>query len=118
MSKKQLPTLIKKLLKIKILNNPFSRADKQREDAIKLLEEAKTSNEIAKEAVAQGDGTLKEANDTYHILSGFSNKVSESSVSAEAAMKVVPNIEAEIANSEEMIRDAERVSLDSNNYFY
>lgn len=75
-----------------------------------MLEEAKTSNAIAKEAVAQGDGTLKEANATYQVLSGFQNKVAESSVSAEAAMKVVPHIEAEIANSEEMIRDAERVS--------
>lgn len=92
----------------------FYRADKQLEDAVKLLEEAKTSNEIAKEAVAQGDGTLKEANATYHILSGFQNKVAESSISAEAAKKIVPQIEAEIANSEEMIRDAERVSKGSN----
>lgn len=75
-----------------------------------MLDEAKTSNEIAKEAVAQGDATLKEANDTYHILSGFQNKVSDSHVSAEAAMKIVPDIQAEIAHSEEMIRDAERVS--------
>ena len=93
------------------------RADKQRDDAVKLLEEAKISNAIAKEAVAQGDGTLKEANATYHILAGFQNKVSESSVSAEAAMKIVPEIEAEIANSEEMIRDAERVSGNCPSYF-
>lgn len=67
------------------------------------------SNQIAKEAVAQGDATLKEANHTYHILAGFQAKVSESSVSADAAMKVVPNIETEIANTEEMILEAERV---------
>lgn len=60
--------------------------------------------------MAEGDGTLKEANSTYHILSGFQNKVSESRVSAEAAKKIVPNIREEIANSEAMIQGAERVS--------
>lgn len=88
-----------------------SRADKQREDAVKLLEEVKTSNEIAKEAVAQGDATLKEANNTYQVLSGFQNKVSESSGSAEAALKTVPHIETEIYATEDMINEADRVSL-------
>lgn len=76
---------------------------------MKLLEDAKTSNEIAKEAVAQGDGTLKEANATYQILSGFQTKVSESSISAEAAMKIVPNIREEIDHSDMLIREAEQV---------
>lgn len=75
-----------------------------------MMESAKTSNAIAKEAVAQGDGILKEAKSTYDILSGFQNKVEESSGSAEAALRLVPDIEMEIANSEEMIREAERVS--------
>lgn len=88
----------------------YSRADKQREDAVKLLEEVKTSNEIAKEAVMQGDATLKDANSTYHILSGFQNKVTESSGSAEAALSSVPHIEAEILNTERMIQETDMVS--------
>lgn len=42
----------------------------QQDDAIKLLEHLNFINNNAKEAVSLGDGTLKEANDTYQTLTG------------------------------------------------
>lgn len=48
---------------------PF-RSDGVLEEGIRLLEDMTTINKNAKEAVSLGDGTLKEANDTYETLTG------------------------------------------------
>lgn len=48
-----------------------NRANEQQEEAIKLLEHLKYIYTNAKEAVALGDGTLREANNTYHTLAGL-----------------------------------------------
>lgn len=48
----------------------------QQDEAIKLLEHLNFINKNAKEAVALGDGTLKEANDTYQTLTGKTKLIS------------------------------------------
>lgn len=75
-----------------------------------MLEEVKTSHQVAKEAVAQGDGTLEEAKQTYDILSGFQSKVAESSANAKLSLETVPDIERQIVNTEETVRNADRVT--------
>lgn len=47
----------------------------QQEEALKVLETLQHIHATAKEAVALGDGTLKEAKNTYETLAGkhFSN---------------------------------------------
>ena len=82
----------------------------QKDDALKVLEEVKTSHQIAKEAVAQGDGTLKEAQETYKLLSGFQAKVADSSASADLALQTVPGIEKQIAETEESVHNTNAVS--------
>lgn len=52
---------------------PF-RSDGVLEDGFRLLEHMTIINKNAKEAVALGDGTLKEANDTYETLTGKKQK--------------------------------------------
>lgn len=47
------------------------RSNSQQEEAIQLLEHVKTMHTTAQEAVALGDGTLKEANNTYNTLAGL-----------------------------------------------
>lgn len=47
------------------------RSNVQQEEAISLLEHLKGVYTTAQEAVALGDGTLKEANNTYHTLAGI-----------------------------------------------
>lgn len=42
----------------------------QQDEAVKLLEHLNYIHTTAKEAVALGDGTLKEANNTYNTLAG------------------------------------------------
>lgn len=48
---------------------PF-RSNEGLEAGIRLLEDATKINEQAKQAIALGDGTLKEANETYETLTG------------------------------------------------
>lgn len=55
---------------------PF-RSDGVLEEGIRLLEDMTTINKNAKEAVSLGDGTLKEANDTYETLTGKNNNRNE-----------------------------------------
>lgn len=47
------------------------RSNEELEDGIRLLEHLAFINKNAKEAVSLGDGTLKEANDTYETLTGM-----------------------------------------------
>lgn len=46
-------------------------AMQQQDEAIKLAEHLNFINANAKEAVALGDNTLKDANNTYHTLAGM-----------------------------------------------
>lgn len=46
------------------------RANLQQEEALLMLEHVKTMHTTAVEAVSLGDGTLKEANNTYNTLAG------------------------------------------------
>lgn len=46
------------------------RSQVQQDEAVKLLEHLNYIYTTAKEAVALGDGTLKEANNTYNTLAG------------------------------------------------
>lgn len=48
-----------------------SRSIEEQDEAIKLMEHLTFINSNAKEAVALGDGTLKEANNTYQTLAGI-----------------------------------------------
>lgn len=52
-------------------HSPNLRSNAQQEEAISLLEHLKGVYTTAQEAVALGDGTLKEANNTYHTLAGI-----------------------------------------------
>lgn len=49
----------------------FFRSIEEQDEAIKLMEHLTFINRNAKEAVALGDGTLKEANNTYQTLAGI-----------------------------------------------
>lgn len=71
------------------------------------MEDAK---ELAVKAVAEGDGTLKKANFTYHTLSGFKNQVDESKQKAADALESVPSIKRQIDNAIELIANSEAVS--------
>lgn len=82
-------------------------------EAIRLLEHLQTIHTTAKEAVALGDGTLKEANNTYHILAGFQNQVQQSSESAKLALATVPGIEQQIQDAQKTVEEAESVSKNS-----
>lgn len=112
--------------KIHSLNN---RSNAQQEDAISLLEHLKGVYTTAQEAVALGDGTLKEANNTYHTLAGdikiihntqhfhkilldpagFQSQVQQSSESANLALKTVPGIEKQIQEAQNTVHAAEDV---------
>lgn len=48
----------------------IERSIVQQEEALRTLENLKEIHRNAKEAVALGDGTLKEANNTYHTFAG------------------------------------------------
>lgn len=87
-----------------------SSSNEQQEEAIKLLEHLQFIHTTAKEAVALGDGTLKEANNTYHILAGFQNQVQQSSESAKLALATVPGIEQQIQDAQKTVEEAESVS--------
>lgn len=65
----------------------------QQNEAIEKLDAVNQSYVQALEAVAQGDNTLKEANNTYYTLSGFQNQVEDSSNKAKIALEGVDRIE-------------------------
>lgn len=66
----------------------------------------------AKDAVKQGDKTLKEAQDTLATLKKFDQKVQESQQEAMDALKKIPAIRTMIKNAEDKTRDA-AAKLDS-----
>lgn len=57
---------------LEIISSDFEfRSIEEQDEAIRLLEHLTFINNNAKEAVGLGDGTLKEANNTYHTLAGL-----------------------------------------------
>lgn len=64
---------------------------------------------LAESAVADGDDTLKKANNTYHLLQSFQSEVQKSSESAKIALQDVGAISAQIVDTEDIIRKAEEV---------
>lgn len=93
-----------------ILHERICRAESQKDDAIRAVEELEYARELAEKAVAEGDGTLKKANFTYHTLSGFKNQVEESKQKAADALESVPSIKRQIENVIELIANSEAVS--------
>lgn len=93
------------------------RSNAQQEEAVRLLEHLQLIHTTAKEAVALGDGTLKEANNTYHILAGFQNQVQQSSESAKLALATVPGIEQQILDAQKTVEEAESVSEARREYY-
>lgn len=61
---------------------------------------------MAKDAVARGDATLRDANNTYYILAGFQSQVQNSSEAASLALQTVPSIEEQIQKAEQMVIEA------------
>lgn len=47
------------------------RAEAQKQEAVAMLDDVTISHNKALEAVDRGSKTLKEANETYHILAGI-----------------------------------------------
>lgn len=78
-----------------------------------MLEHIRDSKELAEQAVADGDDTLKKANNTYHLLQSFQSEVQKSSESAKIALRDVPAITQQIRDTDAIIRKAEEV-IDSN----
>ena len=85
------------------------RAHIQHEDAKSIMEMLQDAHETAKNAVAEGDGTLKKANYTFHTLAGFQSQVQESSEKATAALDLVPEIKTKIVSAQELVEKAEHV---------
>jgi len=83
------------------------RSQVQQDEAVKLLEHLSYIHTTAKEAVALGDGTLKEANNTYNTLAGFQAQVETSSEGAKLALQTVPEIEKQIRDADETVQGAE-----------
>ncbi|XP_058123627.1 laminin subunit gamma-1 [Anopheles ziemanni] len=92
---------------IELAETLYARAQVQKDDAVDALKQLQYAKELAEKAVAEGDGTLRKANYTYHTLAGFKNQVEESSKRAEDALNLVPNIERQIANSRDLLQRAE-----------
>lgn len=78
-----------------------------------MLTRISDSKEMAEKAVADGDNTLKKANNTYHLLQSFSSEVQKSSENAKVALEDVPSISQQIRDTEDIIRKAEYVTWDT-----
>lgn len=76
-----------------------------------MLNRIQDSKNLAESAVADGDDTLKKANNTYHLLQSFSSEVQKSSENAKIALQDVQKIALKIRDTEEIIKKAEDVSL-------
>lgn len=85
-------------------------ADAQKEDAVEMLTVISDAKHLAESAVADGDDTLKKANNTYHLLQSFQSEVQKSSESAKIALRDVDSISHQIMDTEEIIKNAEDVS--------
>lgn len=99
---------------IELANTLLERAESQKDDAIRAVEELEYARELAEKAVAEGDGTLKKANFTYHTLSGFKNQVEESKQKAADALESVPSIKRQIENVIELIANSEAALRSAN----
>lgn len=86
----------------------IDRANDNQNDAIMLLENTKAIFNAAKDAVDNGNNILKNATETYNILSAFQNLVEESQATATKALESVPKIEEEIRNANVLNSKAER----------
>jgi laminin, gamma 1 len=69
------------------------------------------TKELAEKAVRDGDNTLKKANHTYHLLQSFQDEVSKSEITAKVALENVDDIIEKIRDTENLISEAENVSL-------
>lgn len=67
------------------------------------------SKNLAESAVADGDDTLKKANNTYHLLQSFQSEVQKSSANAKVALQDVQSITQQIKDTEDIIKKAEEV---------
>lgn len=76
-----------------------------------MLEHINDSKFLAEAAVADGDDTLKKANNTYHLLQSFQSEVQKSSESAKIALRDVPAIQKQIRETDEIISQAEEVAF-------
>uniref|UniRef100_A0A8D8H0Q0 Laminin subunit gamma-1 n=2 Tax=Culex pipiens TaxID=7175 RepID=A0A8D8H0Q0_CULPI len=99
---------------IELANTLLERAESQKFDAINAVKELEDAKELAVKAVAEGDGTLKKANFTYHTLSGFKNQVDESKQKAADALESVPSIKRQIDNAIELIANSEAALRSAN----
>lgn len=100
--------------KIDLANVLLQRAESQKDDAIRAVEELEFARDLAEKAVAEGDGTLKKANFTYHTLSGFKNQVEESKQKAADALESVPSIRRQLDNAIELIANSEAALRSAN----
>lgn len=88
-----------------------SSANAQKDDAYEMYNRIIDSKNLAESAVADGDDTLKKANNTYHLLQSFQSEVQKSSESAKIALQDVQSITQQIRDTENIIRKAEEVCL-------
>jgi hypothetical protein len=93
----------------------YNSAEDQKEDEMKSYLDINELKLIAETAVADGDDTLKKANNTYQLLQSFQSEVQKSSEGAKIALEDVPSIKEKIAETEEIILQAEVVSYFSQN---
>lgn len=83
---------------------------RQQQIADELLADADVAREIARDAIAKAEKTLKDANETLKTLNGFDERVQQSQQGAADAEKKIPDIENQIREAEVKTRDA-RYSL-------
>jgi len=76
---------------------------------MEMLNHIVESKKLAEQAVADGDDTLKKANNTYHLLQSFQSEVQKSSENAKIALRDVPEIAQQIQDTEKTIEEAEKV---------
>ena len=74
-----------------------------------MLNHVIDSKHLAESAVADGDDTLKKANNTYHLLQSFQSEVQKSSENAKIALQDVDAIAEQIRDTQDIIRKAEEV---------
>lgn len=84
-------------------------ANEQKKESIEILNHVADSKLLAEKAVRDGDDTLKKANNTYHLLQSFQSEVQKSSESAGIALKNVPQIEAQMKETQEIVQQTEQV---------
>lgn len=101
-------------LNIDFAKTLIERVVAQKEDALLKLEDVEASHKKAEDAVKRGSKTLKEANETYHVLTEFHDKIQESKANAEIALNSIGSIEEKISVAGGLVDKAEN-ALDGAN---